>query len=110
MEYDGFSLGNIIQEIRRDKKLNQAEMAEKVDISVTHYARIEEGKNTMSINVFLRILDVLDIDANTVLGFKDVSYDYQAMEFLKKYLKLDTKEKEKIIRVVNIMVDSEGNA
>lgn len=105
MIYNSLLIGSSIQTIRKEKSLTQIEMAEALEISVTHYARIEEGKNAMSFDIFYRIMQVLDVDANTLL--KDQSYvsNSRVKRAFDKLYELRSDEREKIVSVLELMLD-----
>ena len=53
-------IGNRIKNRRKSCELKQFELAEKIDISVTHMSSIENGRQHPSIYVLLRISEVLN--------------------------------------------------
>ena len=54
-------IGQTIQNARRSLGLNQAELAERIDISEKHLSKIETGKNYPALNTFLKILKELNL-------------------------------------------------
>lgn len=60
-------IGNAARQARRARKLTQ-QVAEQIDVSVEFYSRMERGLAHPSLEVFLRMLDVLDARADTLLG------------------------------------------
>lgn len=56
-----------IKEIRKQKGLNQKEMAEKLNISISSYQKIEQGILVLSLNRFLEICMILEIDSYNLL-------------------------------------------
>lgn len=61
-------LGERIRQRRKDSHLSQETFAEKAGISVNTVSRIEGGQTAMSIEIFQRLVEVLDADANMLLG------------------------------------------
>ncbi|MCQ9122099.1 hypothetical protein BKG95_05945 [Rodentibacter pneumotropicus] len=51
-----------IRDIREDKNLTQADMAERLSMSVTGYAKLERGETNISIERLHRIAQVLGVD------------------------------------------------
>ncbi|KMK52524.1 hypothetical protein RO21_00455 [[Actinobacillus] muris] len=51
-----------IRDIREDKCLTQADMAERLSMSVTGYAKLERGETNISIDRLHRIAKVLEVD------------------------------------------------
>lgn len=54
---------NRIREIRVSKKITQKAMADFLNLSQTGYQKIETGKNELSINRFIEISRILEIDS-----------------------------------------------
>ncbi len=67
MIYDQFVVGGIVQTIRRDRKITQLDMAERLNISVDHYSKLEQGCEGMSLKILFGLMTILDVDANTLL-------------------------------------------
>ena len=62
-------IGNNIKVARLNLKLTQNDIAEKSQISVNHYARIERGEVNPSIETLESILEVLKIKSSKILPF-----------------------------------------
>ena len=61
-------LGNRIRDRRMEIRLSQESLAEKAGISVNTVSRIEGGQTAMSVNIFRKIVQALEVDANSLLG------------------------------------------
>lgn len=61
-------LGERIRQKRKDSHLSQEAFAEKAGISVNTVSRIEGGQSAMSVEVFAKLVEILDADANELLG------------------------------------------
>ncbi len=57
-------LGNRIRDRRREIQLSQ----EKAGVSTNTISRIEGGQSAMSIEIFIKLVEILDMDANRLLG------------------------------------------
>ncbi|RAR51049.1 helix-turn-helix domain-containing protein [Flavobacterium lacus] len=64
----GLLVFEIIKIERVKKKLTQNELAKKLKISQTHYARLERGERELSFKIFSKIVEILDIDSNQILS------------------------------------------
>ena len=64
-----FKLGKNIQNARKAKHLSQNALAEKLDISREHLAKIETAKRCLSLNLLFKIADVLEIPESNILKF-----------------------------------------
>ena len=60
-------IGGRIREARKERKLDQAALAEKLNISMSHMSDIENGRTNFSIEVFIRITEALQVSADALL-------------------------------------------
>ena len=67
-KFDPYVIGNNIRDLREKRKMTQMKAAEEMDMSLCHYARIEEGSKGMSIQMLFRFINFYKTDANTILG------------------------------------------
>ena len=61
-------LGERIRKRRQEMKLSQESFAEKAGISVNTVSRIEGGQTAMSVEIFRKMIEILETDANILLG------------------------------------------
>ena len=64
---DYYEIGQRIRRIRKEHKLSQEELAEKVGISTTHMSHIETGNTKLSLPVFVNIAEVLEVQTDSLL-------------------------------------------
>lgn len=64
-----YSLGRNIFARRKDLKLSQNNLAEKLDISREHLAKIETAKRTVSLDLLIDIADALNIKVKDLIDF-----------------------------------------
>lgn len=62
-------IGNKLREARKRLGLRQVDVAEKADISVNYYARIERDEENPTIETLERVLKALKIKSSDVLSF-----------------------------------------
>ncbi len=60
-------IGERIKEARMAKKMSQQELATKANISLPHISEIERGKQSMKLSTFIRIIEALQISADSVI-------------------------------------------
>lgn len=63
-------LGLNIAYYRKEKKMSQMQLAEKIDISRTHMSRIENNDCAVSLDVIFRIAKELDIPVYKFFEFR----------------------------------------
>ena len=61
-------IGNCIREQRQESGLSQESLAELAGISTNTVSRIEGGQTAMSVEVFRKLVCILGMDANFLLG------------------------------------------
>ena len=75
-------LGMAIKMARKNMKMTQGELAEKLNISVRYLQTIENESQTPSYAVLERILEILDIPSNVVFGTSDEDMYVEKEELL----------------------------
>lgn len=64
-----YNLGRKIFQRRKELKLSQNALAEKLDISREHLAKIETAKRTVSLDLLIEIADKLEIKVKDLIDF-----------------------------------------
>lgn len=62
-----FEIGQRIRKYRKAQNLSQEELAEKVGISVTHMSHIETGNTKLSLPVFVKLSEILQVSTDSLL-------------------------------------------
>lgn len=60
-------IGSRIREIRQKRQMSQANLADKANISLPHISEIENGKSTLLLPTFIRIVEALQVSADVLL-------------------------------------------
>lgn len=68
--YDSVSIGENIIRLRQQRLMTREELSFNVDRSVSHMAQIERGARKMSVDLLIELMNVLEVDANEILGIK----------------------------------------
>jgi transcriptional regulator with XRE-family HTH domain len=64
---DKLTMGDRIKEARKKRKLTQEQLAEHLEISVEFVGQIERGLKLPSMNVFIRLIETLNVSADYLL-------------------------------------------
>ena len=64
---DYASIGKKVKQIRLSKGITQEQLAEAVGVGVTHISHLETGSGTVSLKVFLAIVNYLECSADEIL-------------------------------------------
>lgn len=60
-------IGSRIRELRLEKKMSQADLAEKACISLPLVSEVELGKTNMRLSTFILIVEALQVSADVIL-------------------------------------------
>ena len=101
-------LGERIRKRRQEMKLSQESFAEKAGISVNTVSRIECGQTAMSVEIFRKMIEILETDANILLGKEEGDTERQesVQEVLYQIQKLEWKEQKIIMQTIDSLIDS----
>ena len=61
------TMGDRIREARKQKALTQEQLAELLDVSVEFVSHIERGSRLPSMQVFIKLIEVLGVSADYIL-------------------------------------------
>lgn len=61
-EFDKKFIGQTLKTMRRNAGLTQAQLAEKAGLSEKHISKIEQGTNLPTLDNFLKIADILNLN------------------------------------------------
>lgn len=64
---DKLTMGDRIQETRKKRGFTQEQLAEKLDISVEYVSQIERGLKMPSMQLFIKLVEILDVSADYLL-------------------------------------------
>lgn len=96
-------IGEIIKKARKNLKLTQAELAEKIDMSEKNLGNIEKGKQFPQINNFFRLLEVLNLSVRDFgVNYKD-KLDEKREKLLQKIYLLDSNEIEIYTKMIDFV-------
>ncbi len=102
-KYDKYAVGDVLRALRNEKHLTQAQIAEKLDLSVIHYSLIEQGQRKFSLEVLFKIMEVFEVNADRVLAIKPRMS--QTDIFNQKLACLSKEEQEYVKNACLLLVD-----
>lgn len=73
MQYEGWKVGPRIQKLRKNKNMTAEDLGIALKVSTSHISQIEQGCRKMSVDLLYRLMEVLGVDANTLLAVPDSS-------------------------------------
>ena len=95
-------IGSLIRQSRKAKNLSQSDLADQIQISISHMSDIENGKKKIGIDIFMKITEALDVSADWLLrtntsNVKSIQND-EALELLTD---CSAQETEIILKLMN---------
>jgi transcriptional regulator with XRE-family HTH domain len=79
MYIDYNAIGQRIKKVRKQKRFTQEKLAEILEISTVYISQVENGKTKLSLEMLVRIANLLDIDP----GYFLTGVSYQMPDYLK---------------------------
>lgn len=106
MSKELITLGNRVREERKRQGLSQESLAELVGVSTNTVSRIEGGQTAMSVDVFRKIVQELGIDANELLGIKQMRKENDGSWWALSHdmKKLEKRELDVVCRTMETLV------
>ena len=92
-QYEGYEIGPILREIRKDKRLTVEDVADTAGISVSTLSQLEQGGRNLSMRNLYVLMDVYETDANTLLNLEVASDSIDAkLKSIPVHVVLDPKD------------------
>ncbi|MGM9600996.1 MAG: helix-turn-helix domain-containing protein [Faecousia sp.] len=102
-------IGLRIQDVRLQRGLTQAGLAQKLDITPKYLSNIECGDKIPKFETFIAIANALQIDANTLLADELVAMpQVQSSLLWDRISKLPPNRQKHILRMVDILLEEEN--
>ncbi len=96
--------GERITQVRKHKKLSQAQMGKALAIDGDAYGRYERGEVKPSIEMATRIAEVLEVSLDYLVGNTDLELDKATINRIQEVTKLSDKDKEHIFITLDAMI------
>lgn len=68
MQYNGYDVGPVLRELRKDRGLTIDKVCEITELSVSSIKQIEQGGRNLSMKSLYLFMDAYQCDANTILN------------------------------------------
>lgn len=91
------SLGSRLSRIRKEHKIGQGELAEKVGIHANVLGRYEREEATPSVEMAVKIADALGVSLDYLVGNTDVELDKNILDKIIAIQKLPEEDKSHIM-------------
>ena len=98
--------GRMLRELRKSKGYTQEFLATKLGVSKVTVCGYEKETRTPSLNIFLQLLDIFEVEPNYLLG-RDNLVSEENTDYKIKMSKEDIKIRERIIAITFFINSSE---
>ena len=99
-------MGNRIRDRRNEISMSQEKVVEQVGIITNTVSRIEGGQSAMSIEIFIKMVQILGVDANELLGVSSqTKEDGQCREMFCRIRHLKQGEQTVVLQTMEALVD-----
>lgn len=103
-------IGQRIQKYREDMGLTQEQLAEMVNLSCNYLGAIERNVKTPSYESLVKIINALEVSADDIMqDVIDAGARSKSGELEKRLKDLPVKERKKILRVMEVMIEEAEN-
>ena len=100
------TMGDRIKEIRKKRHLTQEQLAEQVDVTVEYISQLERGLSTPSLQVFVKILEVLDASADYLLrDTVSTSNPYGDKQIAARFERLSPKQRQALMAIIDAYIE-----
>lgn len=94
-----YEMGDRIRECRKQKKLSQADLAEKIGVSDNTISNMETGNNNVKLENIEKVADFFEVSLDYLI--KGMGQAPMDDTFVKRYLQLSAEDKKKMLSVMN---------
>jgi transcriptional regulator with XRE-family HTH domain len=99
------AIGQRIKQAREIIGLTQEQLAEKVNLSTSHMSVIERGVKPPKLETFVEIVNVLKVDANSILAdVLSVSNEIVSSQLSIRLSALSATQQKKILRIMDTLI------
>ena len=73
MKYDGYAIGAIIRQLRKERKMTKDDLSEETGLSVSTITQLELGGRNLSLRSLYLLMTAFQCDANTLLNLERIT-------------------------------------
>lgn len=104
------AFGKRMQKYREQAGYSQEVLAEKIECSTIFISYMERGEKSPSLDTLIKLVNVLNIPADSLLGDEINMYSYSQLKHLEtKLTELPLQEQEKLLNIFDYIISTELN-
>ena len=100
-KYDFVLIGKRIATARKDSKMTQEQLAERVGVGVKHISEIERGAGGTAIGTFMKIIAVLNVSSDYILFGENI----ESSPLSTKFEKLLPRQKRYLEEIMDTFIE-----
>lgn len=101
-------LADRIKEVRLKKNLKQDDLAKAMGKTNSVISRWEKGENKPDADALLELAEILEVEPNWLLGWKDVPLSLEEQDIIKKIRNLKKKDRTLAVAVIDRLLEDEN--
>ena len=106
MTLDYEIIGQRLKRARKNLRMTQAELAEKLNISIAYVSRIERGSSKISLTRLAEFCSILEVSEGEILnGVSNASANYLSDEFNDIFNKCSPKKQQLIYKLSKLIAE-----
>ncbi|MBQ7356534.1 MAG: helix-turn-helix transcriptional regulator [Clostridia bacterium] len=99
-------MGDRVKELRKKRRLTQEQLAEKIGVSLQYVSEIERGLSMPSMQVFLKLLEVLDASADYLLrDMVSCANPYGDKQIAARLERLSPKQRQALMAIIDAYME-----
>ena len=96
--------GSIVVELRKEKKISQTDLADRLGIHKNVLGRYERSEVLPSIEIARKIADILDVSLDYLTGKVDVEMDKDTQKRILEVSKFEEADRDHIFSVIDAFI------
>ena len=98
-------IGQRIKRVRKDKRMTQEQLAEKLSVTVGYVSQIERGVTKINLDILAQIASILNYDIGCFVSGASVNHaSYLQDELNNKYLLLNQMQRQMINDIITLFL------
>ncbi len=98
------NIGDNITELRKVKKISQADLAKEAGVSCEIIGRYERDEVKPSIEVVIRMADALEVSLDFLVGKTDLELDSSTLNRIREVTALPEEDRKQVFLVVDALI------
>ncbi|MCQ2518802.1 MAG: helix-turn-helix domain-containing protein [Lachnospiraceae bacterium] len=71
MTVDSYAIGQRIKKLRKENKMTQQQLADRLGVSLNHVSKIEPGMKVPSVDLFLTLSEIFNVSLDFLITGKE---------------------------------------